>query len=186
MAGIQLLALVWGILRVFREPCAKPPHHSLVQLWDFLTDPSSQFLLLPLPLPAVLRTVPPRLPSPAPIQVTENLAIHAPVKGRGTGAAASLHPSQPAPCCRLLQWCSGTSVLLSPGVCATQQGGMGTFQIPSFLLGAAASVSGSPVVHVPAAPLTRKGGDITVLPTVVNSLPGILPDESGCFSLCFS
>lgn len=69
-----------------------------------------------------------------------------------------------------------------PGVSAAQQGGMGTFQIPSSPLGTAASVSGSPVVRLPTAPLPRKGGDITVLPTVVNSLPGILPDESGCFS----
>lgn len=71
--------------------------------------------------------------------------------------------------------------LRHPGVSAAQQGGMGTFQIPSCLLGTAASVSGS-VVHLPTAPLPRKGGDITVLLTVVNSLPGILPDEFGCFS----
>lgn len=70
---------------------------------------------------------------------------------------------------------------LSPGASAAQQGGMGAFQIPSFLLGAAASVNGSLVVHLPAAPLSGKGGDITVLPTVANSLPGILPDESGYF-----
>ena len=97
MAGIQLLALVWGILRFFREPCAKPriiPWCSFGTFWLSSPNPLSS-CSHPSHLPAVLRTVPPRLPSPAPIQVTENLTIHAPVKGRRTGAAASPHSSQP-------------------------------------------------------------------------------------------
>ena len=113
MAGIQLLALVWGILRFFREPCAKPriiPWCSFGTFWLSSPNPLSS-CSRPSHLPAVLRTVPPRLPSPAPIQVTEN--NHPCTSKRQEDWCCCLAPLKPAPCLGLLQWWSGTLLCAS-------------------------------------------------------------------------